>query len=220
MPELLTSVLYSPCEFYLQDYHVRRLQAAAQFYNVTVPTEAAIDDALYRAISGQAYLSLKIRVVYTDGHLRTDTTIIERNANLLGPFRHGDCAGSRWQLTLDCQPFKSNLSLQHKITDRQDYDAAIKRSNTSYAQHQDVLLYNEAGEITETTIFNVIVKLDGRYVTPTLSSGLLDGVMRRYLLDKGFIQEACVKLEDLSELQDKTLWLCNAVRGVVEATLL
>ena len=42
----------------------------------------------------------------------------------------------------------------------------------------DTLLYNTAGELTECTRGNIALLLDGRWVTPPLRCGLLDGVGR------------------------------------------
>lgn len=219
MPQLLTSVLYSPCEFYLCDYHVRRLQAAAEYYSLPCPSESDITTALYRAISGQAHLTLKIRLMSDEQRvISTTSAVIERNPNLLGPFGHG--TSSTWHVKLDTQPFSSSIPLQHKITNRNDYDEAIERNGTSYSKHQDVMLYNKEGQLTETTIFNVILKIDDKYYTPPLECGLLDGVMRRYLLDKHLIQERIITLTEIQTTKEDSLWLCNAVRGVVSAIML
>ena len=46
----------------------------------------------------------------------------------------------------------------------------------------DVVLYNEHGQVTETTIANVVVEKNGRLVTPPVACGLLPGVFRGHLL--------------------------------------
>ena len=43
----------------------------------------------------------------------------------------------------------------------------------------DVILFNERGEITETTISNLFLEIDGELLTPDLSAGLLAGTFRR-----------------------------------------
>lgn len=98
--------------------------------------------------------------------------------------------------------------LFHKTTQREIYECA----RAARPDADDVLLWNEAGEITETTIANVAVKIDGRWVTPAVASGLLAGVMREELLARGEWVEGTVHRVDVppgSELQ-----LANAVRGV------
>ncbi len=79
------------------------------------------------------------------------------------------------------------------------------------------MLYNAAGEVTEFTIGNVAVKLNGRWLTPPLSAGLLPGVMRQSLLDAGQLQEAHIHLDDLPHAT--AFALINSVRGWVPVEL-
>jgi branched-chain amino acid aminotransferase len=48
----------------------------------------------------------------------------------------------------------------------------------------DALLCNAAGNIVESTIANVFVQSGGRVLTPPLSDGCIDGIMRRVLLKR------------------------------------
>jgi para-aminobenzoate synthetase/4-amino-4-deoxychorismate lyase len=81
----------------------------------------------------------------------------------------------------------------------------------------DVLMVNLDGQITESTIANVIVRLDGKWLTPPISSGCLPGVMRRVLLEAGEIEEAPVLVSDLARAEG--LELINSVRLRVPAVL-
>ncbi|MEN8189726.1 MAG: aminodeoxychorismate synthase component I [Thermodesulfobacteriota bacterium] len=81
----------------------------------------------------------------------------------------------------------------------------------------DVLFFNEDDELTESAIANVIVESDGRFLTPSLSSGLLAGVMRRQLLDRGEVSETVISRQTL--LDCAAIYLCNSVRGVFRVEL-
>jgi para-aminobenzoate synthetase/4-amino-4-deoxychorismate lyase len=81
----------------------------------------------------------------------------------------------------------------------------------------DVLLWNEDGEVTESTIANLVVEIDGELITPSLSSGLLPGTMRARLLRDGRIREGVVRRDDLPRCT--ALWLVNSVRGWRECVL-
>ena len=72
-------------------------------------------------------------------------------------------------------------ALFHKTTRRGPYDAARRERPDAF----DVLLANEEGELTELTIGNLVVDLDGEQVTPPREAGLLAGVMRAELLARG-----------------------------------
>jgi para-aminobenzoate synthetase/4-amino-4-deoxychorismate lyase len=103
--------------------------------------------------------------------------------------------------------------LHHKTTHREIYrQALLARPGVD-----DVILWNERGEVTETTIANLVLDLDGERVTPAVSSGLLEGTFRRRLLAEGAVTERVVTLDDLSRA--RAIWLVNSVRGFRRAEL-
>jgi para-aminobenzoate synthetase/4-amino-4-deoxychorismate lyase len=53
--------------------------------------------------------------------------------------------------------------------------------------------------------------LDGQLVTPTLSCGLLPGVLREELLEQGEVSEQILYPADLERAEK--VWLINSVRG-------
>jgi len=117
------------------------------------------------------------------------------------------------RVALATQPMPpADAFIRHKTTRRTAYAAF-----PAPAGYFDTLLYNAAGEVTEFTIGNVAVQLNGRWLTPPLSAGLLPGVMRQSLLDAGQLQEARVQLDDL--LNATGLALLNSVRGWVPVEL-
>ncbi len=78
--------------------------------------------------------------------------------------------------------------LRHKTTRRAEYDRAWREAEAKEAF--DTLFFNERGELTEGGRSNVFVKLEGRWWTPALSSGVLPGVMRGVLLEDPGMQAA------------------------------
>ncbi len=101
--------------------------------------------------------------------------------------------------------------LRHKTTRRASYARA--RASAPDPSLFDVLLHNERGEVTESTIGNVVVEIDDQRRTPPASSGLLPGTLRAELLDRGEISEGVVLIEDLVVAQ--RVWIVNSVRGWV-----
>ena len=80
-----------------------------------------------------------------------------------------------------------------------------------------MILFNEDNEITETTIFNLYLKIQGVLYTPALPSGLLPGVYREHLLALGAAKERVLSVQDLSKAEG--LYVSNAVRGLCPAIL-
>ncbi|WP_313073591.1 chorismate-binding protein [Melaminivora sp.] len=120
-------------------------------------------------------------------------------------------------LALADRPFAQAHSefVRYKTTRRAHYAAFAPAPDSGVF---DTLLYNEAGEITETTFGNVAALLDGRWVTPPEACGLLPGVGRAELLRTGRLAERALTLADLPRVQD---WaFLNSLRGWLPAQLL
>mgnify|MGYP001240968495 CR=1 FL=1 len=113
-----------------------------------------------------------------------------------------------WSVPLDVEPVQSEHEfLFHKTTLREVYDAARSR----FPDSPDVLLWNERGDLTETTTGNLVVELDGLLVTPPVSCGLLPGTQRAHLLASGEITERSLTRADLERCTGT--WMINSVRG-------
>jgi para-aminobenzoate synthetase/4-amino-4-deoxychorismate lyase len=95
----------------------------------------------------------------------------------------------------------------HKTTRREKLTAA----RSSRPDCDEVLLLNEHEQLTEGSYHTLVVKLDGRFVTPPLFCGLLPGVLREDLLARGEIVEQVLVAADLGRADE--LWLVNSVRG-------
>lgn len=81
----------------------------------------------------------------------------------------------------------------------------------------DCLLLNTHERITDSTIANLFISIDGKFITPPLTEGCVAGVMRRYLLEKmpdwGFaVEEAPISVADIEKADHA--FLTNAVSGI------
>ena len=118
-------------------------------------------------------------------------------------------------LTLDDQPVRACLAVSpiddmdpfffHKTTSRAGYFAP------RCGKCDDVPLWNLRGELTESTLANIVMELDGELVTPPVESGLLAGTERAHAIAIGRIRERPVGVAELARAS--RLWLINSVRG-------
>lgn len=120
----------------------------------------------------------------------------------------------RWRVAFAREPIDQlDPFIRHKTTRRIVYEEA-KRSQPDL---DDVLLWNDRGEVTESTIGNVVAEIDGVRYTPPVSSGLLGGTFRAEQLEAGTIRERVLTKADVASAA--RLWLINSVRRWVQATL-
>jgi para-aminobenzoate synthetase/4-amino-4-deoxychorismate lyase len=101
----------------------------------------------------------------------------------------------------------------HKTTNRELYEAQAAAAPGVF----DVLLYNERDEVTEFTRGNVVLQLGGERVTPPRECGLLAGVFRGELLQRGEITARVIHKKEIAHAE--RIWFVNSVREWVEVKL-
>src|SRR5262249_16070672 len=110
--------------------------------------------------------------------------------------------------------YSGDVFLYHKTTNRGIYEEARKECD----EQTDAILINERGEITETTIMNIAVFRNGRWITPQTSCGLLPGVMREELLARGEIVEDVVHANELRP--GELIRSFNTLRGICDINVI
>jgi len=93
---------------------------------------------------------------------------------------------------------------------------------TTYRPHlnlgeQEIIYHNKSGELLETSIGNLVLKIAEKLYTPPIELGILSGIYRQHLLETGQIEEKVLTLADLA--QAEAIYGCNTVRGLYELSL-
>jgi para-aminobenzoate synthetase/4-amino-4-deoxychorismate lyase len=177
---LLETILWTPEEgFFLRQKHVERLIDSADYFDI--PLRKVNLEEYLDQISSRFRTPQRVRVLLDqDGELRADCRdfhALEDNGQL--------------KVAISREPVSaSNVFLFHKTTQRDLYEAA----RVGFEELDDVLLYNEKQELTEFTIGNLVVQLEGQYFTPPISCGVLPGTFRAHLLEAGLVHERIIPL--------------------------
>ena len=109
---------------------------------------------------------------------------------------------------------KAKLCLQEA-----DLNQSFTYFKTTHRPHlslgeQEIIYHNVVGELLETSIGNLVLKINGKLYTPPISLGILPGIYRQHLLERGQVEEKVLTLADLN--QAEAIYGCNAVRGLYE----
>ena len=185
--DLFETLLREPGRGYRRlDLHLDRLRASAAYFGFRLD-EAAVTSALDAAAAQARDLPARVRLtVSRDGRAEATAVPIASSPE---PVR----------LAIEDEPVdRADPFLFHKTTLRDRYELAAKR----HPDADDVVLVNREGEVTETTIANIAVRIDGRWFTPALDAGLMPGVERRALLDEGTLTERSITVEGLRAAEE------------------
>ena len=205
--ELLETMLYEDGEIFLLERHLKRLAESAEYFGFS---------ASGRSAEGGQYLNeirAELEALSFDQLMRIRLLLREDGFFSITHQNCHTCAGME-NLAIAKEPIDSgDVFLYHKTTNR----AVYEKAKADFLNADDVLLFNERGEVTESCIANVVVELDGRKITPPVSCGLLPGTFRDELLAQGEIEEDVILLEDLKRAG--RIWVINSVRKWQEVTL-
>ena len=212
---LLETMLWTPEEgFFLREKHIARLLDSAEYFDFPIKpwwSSSGAFSATYRD--------------HTEPKEILETYLDDISTKFASPQRVRVLLDKNGNSCYESKPFKptenppplrvclakepivsSNIFLFHKTTHRDMYDSALREHDN----YDDVLLYNERNELTEFTIGNLVVELDGKLYTPPISCGLLAGTFRAYLLESGQVEERIVRSDELGNCSK--LYLVNSVR--------
>ncbi|MBM9616820.1 aminodeoxychorismate synthase component I [Desulfobulbus rhabdoformis] len=182
---------------FLLELHLQRLQSSALYFDYPFKRKEMHDLLLEATNACTDDCSMLRLLLQRNGEVQIETRPLP--PKVLGPAR----------LVLAREAVdQNNRFLYHKTTRREVYTQARAAAPP---EADDVLLFNRQGELTETTIANLVVTLQGERYTPPVCCGLLAGTYRQYLLESELISERRLQINDLREAEAITL--INSVRG-------
>ena len=192
--KLITTGKISQKQLQFENQHLGRLTKASRYFSYPFNPEdlrQKIEEECQACDSHQDY---RLRIILSK------SGEIELSRQLLAPLSPSFC--------------KAKLCLQEA-----DLNQAFTYFKTTHRPHlnldkQEIIYHNAAGELLETSIGNLVLKINGKLYTPPIRLGILPGIYRQHLLETGQVEEKVLTVPDLE--QAETIYGCNAVRGLYE----
>ena len=101
----------------------------------------------------------------------------------------------------------------HPLDSPYTYFKTSYRPHISLEPHEQIY-YNQKKELLETSIGNLVLKIEDQLYTPPVHLGLLNGIYRQSLITNNQVTERVLTLDNLKQAQ--AIYGCNAVRGLYE----
>ncbi|CAN7230921.1 aminotransferase class IV family protein [Aminobacter sp. LjRoot7] len=204
--ELIETMRWEPLGGFLRgDLHLARLETSAMALGFGFDREI-VGQGLRRVAIGDAALRVRL-ALSADGSVDVTTQPFAPLAR-----------DAVWTIRIARTRLdSSNQLLRHKTTRREAYDRA--RAEFSREEADEMILLNKAGNVCEGTITSIFVDLGdgGPLRTPALACGLLAGILRGEMLERGEAVETILSLDDLNGAS--RLWVGNSLRGLIAAKL-
>lgn len=215
---LFETLLWTPGEgYFLLDKHIARMLASAEYFGFNPVGQAfsltAIENGKYGGLhTHTGHLARLTEMARVLNELVAGATspkrmklLMNSRGELSGEVKDFQPSDKVFKVCLAKEPVNSNdRFLFHKTTNRDVYEQAIIKG------YDDVLLFNEKNELTEFTIGNLVVKMNGELFTPPVECGLLAGTFRAELIASGEVKERVHRIQDLAECE--AVFLVNSLR--------
>jgi para-aminobenzoate synthetase/4-amino-4-deoxychorismate lyase len=200
--DLFESLLLEDGSYFLFERHIERLRTSAEYFGFEF-VEARVTSALKQ-----------LQVDHSSGKWKVKLTLSKTGVLTTEIAELGTKGDKPLGVAIGRSPVHSaNRLLFHKTTAREFYES----EREARPDCDEVIFYNELGEVTESTIANVVVRLDGKLFTPPRSAGLLAGTFRDQLLTDGEIEERTITLEEFRNADE--VFLINSVRKWMRVAL-
>jgi para-aminobenzoate synthetase/4-amino-4-deoxychorismate lyase len=200
--QLLETILLEEGEFFLLERHIERLKAAARYFN-------------FLCNEGEVRLALdRVRITHVDDCWRVRLLVAENGSITVDTSKLEKSDKKIWRVRFATEPLDTNNPfIHHKTTNREVY----KQASQEIHNCDDLIFWNQDGEVTESSIANIVFVAEGKKWTPPRSCGLLKGTLRDELLSTGELQERVIHKDDLRRVE--SLFLINSVRKCMSAIL-
>lgn len=191
--------------------HYKRLQKSLSYLKIDPPEfsefEELILDSISHSLSGTAFVDQRIRIIYAyDGKLVSYVS--------LENIDEADVDYVKVDITHVRRADPSSIPPDLKSLGRPDIYLARLTKGDNY----DVIMLGSKGQVCEGTFSNLFLIRDGKIVTPSIESGILDGITRMYAIkffkEIGWqVEERFVELKELYESDEA--FLTHTSRGIV-----
>ena len=195
--QLITTGKISQKQLMFEEQHLERLRKASRYFAFPFDSEnlkQKIEEECHACDANQDY---RLRISLSkSGEIEVDRRV-------LTPLSPSFC--------------QAKLCLQEA-----NLQQAFTYFKTTHRPHlimgdQEIIYHTADGKLLETTIGNLVLKMDGKLYTPPSQLGLLQGIYRQHLLETGQVEEKVLTLADFA--QAEAIYGCNAVRGLYELSV-
>ena len=206
---LLETLRWEPDSgYFFLHHHLRRANQSALYFDIPLDIDRLRQQLNRHVEILQPTVAQRVRVLIdTGGQLEIQFHALNSSQFVTSP-DEANASNRTVQVGLTTKPVDSrDRFLYHKTTHRMIYDTAAAAA----PDLDDIILFNEKGHVTETTVANLVIKRGVSWITPPVSSGLLAGTYRAHLLEKKTVSENVVHVDEIR--RGAWLYRINSVRG-------
>lgn len=169
--------------------HMRRARKSAAVSDIAMPDEEVLRSEIEACLTLNPHRLGRLRVCISDSGFIITHDSYEEIETLARLTFHSTSTKAQGE-QIKSYPYDWNYSV---LDSARDYG------------FDDAILFNTANEVTETAISNLVFKLDGTWVTPPISAGILPGVMRAIAIEKCSVTVRNIHVSEIPQIEEALL---------------
>lgn len=164
--------------------HMRRASTAAKSYEIKLPNEDQIREAISKLLIAEPQEIGRLRLLFSKGRF---LAVHQSYREIVNPAK------------LKISSEESNISsISHKTFPYSHRLSLLQKANSE--GFDEIICISENGEVTEGAVSNFIFLIDGKWVTTPLSAGVLPGVQRAIVIERCGVSVKSLLRSDLSKV--------------------
>jgi len=218
---VLDTLLFKNNNFTFLNLHIDRTLSSLNFYNKNI--NRTILENIYDNIKTEIKNNILATTFENDLRVKIEFPLHLSPENYKYSFEKIDLNSNAIINLYLYRPTNNFTYSQIKNNLRLHWDSAL---NAKPENCEDILVVNQLGLITESSIYSIFYKQDGLFFTPPLNDGCLNGVLRKHWLNLGHISidqktyslsERSLHINDINSVE---IYVGNSVRGIKKARVI
>lgn len=183
--------------------HLERLKKSLEFFGISKEIE---EDKILEYIKSSEEKNFALKIIVSDDNF----ILTSRDDN----YREDN---KKFKLIVsDVRRNSSSKMINHKSLSY--YENIMEHKCALEEGYDSSLFINERGEVCETSFANIFFVKDGKIFTPKISSGLLKGTMRDFIIENYKVREEIIILDDLKNFDEA--FISNSLMGVRNVSII
>lgn len=184
------------------DFHIKRLKNALKVLNIK-ELSLKEEENIYKYIKSLSCNNKALKITVTEKNI---IITIRNNTYTEEIYKEG--------LSLKISSvFRNSTSIMPKIKSINYIENILEKRNAIKEGFNDALFFNEKGFLCETAVANIFCIKDNKIYTPKIENGLLNGTVRKWIIENFKVYEENINLESLKNMDE--VFLTNSLVGII-----
>ena len=184
----------------LLEYHLERLKKGIKFLDINVNITK---EEILNYVKDNPMKNGVLKIIVSENNIVWQC---RQNNYSDDKYKKGFSVGLSSVIRNETSPFTYIKSLNYG-------DNIFEKRKASLIGYDEPIFLNTKGQLTEGATTNIFFIKNNKIITPELSCGMLDGTIRKYIINKYDVKEKVVYPDEINDFDE--MFLTNSLMGIM-----